>query len=207
MRIPTDATATFACPIVLPNAMCPGIGYASPVAPLNASGDALAAIPDEFAQVIEENLQGFEVSLMSMACGRDRYSWSSTCLDCYMAYRDWLCRIVVPQCASNNPPDFENADPNGPGGPFVVSRTNSSRRNPDPFPAYATDYNELQPCISTCTAVDRTCPPSLQFYCPHRNFNANESYAYIGKNNMKNDGIGANGWPATDTWGNRWCNA
>ncbi|KAL1405281.1 stretch-activated cation channel mid1 [Vanrija albida] len=199
--------ATFACPIVLPNAMCPGIGYASPVAELNASGDGLTAIPEPFAQVLEENLQGFEVSLNTMACGRDRYSWSSTCLDCYMAYRDWLCRIVLPQCASNSPPEFMNADPNGPTSPFVVPRTNSSRRNPDPFPAYTTDYNELQPCISTCTAVDRKCPPTLSFDCPHRNFNANESYAFIGKSNAKNDGVGANGWPATDVWGNRWCNA
>lgn len=204
----TTKAETFRCPLLLPTAMCPGVGYASPLA---EGGAPLTAIPEAYAAFITQSLRAFEVSVLSGACGRDRYSYVSSCADCYAAYREWLCRLVLPQCAGDDTP-FVGVDPNGPQSPFRVERTLASPRNGNlsslttSFPTYPIDFVELQPCISTCTHVDQRCPASLQWNCPHRNFNANESYAFYTHSNDKGDGSARTGWPATDVYGNRWCN-
>lgn len=201
----TTKAEGFRCPILLPTSMCPGVAYASP---LSESSAPLTAIPEQFAQFITSSLQAFEVSVLSGACGRDRYSHVSSCADCYAAYREWVCRLVLPQCAGPEVA-FDGVDPNGPQVPFRVDRPLTAPRNgnvssPEAFPAYPIDYTELQPCINTCTNVDRKCPSSLQWNCPHRLFNANESYAFYTQSNDRGDGSGR--WPSTDVYGNRWCN-
>ncbi|EJT45645.1 calcium channel [Trichosporon asahii var. asahii CBS 2479] len=194
----------FRCPLMLPTAMCPGIGYASPVADVQPGGQKyLTDIPDQFANVIAENLDTFSMSLTAQACGRDMYSYVSTCADCYDAYRVWVCRMVLPQCADADPAPFENIT-TLPTAPHVVPRSTDSPRSS--AISYPYEYSELLPCIAVCTEVDRVCPLNLQFICPHRNFNANESYAFEGRKNGVNDGQARNGRPSIDRFGNRWCN-
>lgn len=203
----TTKAESFACPLVLPTSMCPGVAYASP---LSTDRAPLTAIPDEYANFITQSLRAFEVSVLAGACGRDLYSHVSSCADCYAAYREWVCRLVLPQCAGDEIA-FVDVDPNGPQVPFRVERTQSAPRNGNissatAFPGYPIDYVELQPCINTCTHVDRRCPSTLQWNCPHRHFNANESYAFVTDDDERGDGSAKTGWPATDVYGNRWCN-
>ncbi|BEI92001.1 uncharacterized protein CcaverHIS019_0408210 [Cutaneotrichosporon cavernicola] len=203
----TTKQATFRCPLLLPTTMCPGVGYASP---LSDSPSTLSAIPQEYADFIAASLQAFEVSVLTGACGRDRYSFVSDCADCYAAYREWLCRLVLPQCAGDDVA-FVDVDPSGPQSPYRLDRTLESPRNTNissstGTPTYPIDYFELMPCINTCTRVSQLCPSSLQWNCPRRHFNANESYAFVTGNNALGDGSANTGWPATDVYGNRWCN-
>lgn len=198
-----DPLDGFACPLLLPTDVCPNIGYASPVG--TASESPLSAIPDTFLTNITDSLESFQTSLSAtgLACGRDRYSYVSDCVDCYNAYRDWVCQIVLPQCAESG--NFSDVgSPPAPQGPSTFDRPLDNPRNSAMSP-YATDYTELQPCISVCTVVESKCPTALTFICPHRHFNADQSYAFIGGNDDSNDGTAGTGWPALDIWGNRWC--
>lgn len=196
-------TATFPCHLVLPNSMCPGIAYAAPLEantttlPGSTTPFPLDKIPDSIASIITDSLNHFSTSLLSSACGRDLFSHVSSCLDCYNAYRDWICRITVPQCAS----DGSNSE-SVPSQ--TVARTPDSPRLSDVSPPYA--YTELLPCLSVCNKADRQCPAFVQFRCPRRLVNAQQSYAFIGEDNDEDDGDPVNGEPALDRWGNRWCN-
>lgn len=203
----TTKQSGFRCPLLLPTAMCPGVAYATP---LSESSDSLYSIPEPYADFIASSLRAFEVSVLSGACGRDRYSYVSDCSDCYAAYREWLCRLVLPQCAGDEVP-FVDVDGSGPQAPFRLDRTLEAPRNSNISsetgpPGYPIDFVELMPCINTCTRVDQRCPAALQWNCPRREFNANESYAFISDSDDRGDGSGETGWPATDVYGNRWCN-
>jgi len=68
------------------------------------------------------------------------------------------------------------------------------------------EYNELLPCLSSCNAVDRNCPVTLEFRCPTRDKNGNMSYGFIGDDNGFGDGDLITGIASSDIWGNRWCN-
>jgi calcium channel MID1 len=117
---------------------------------------------------------------------------------------------VLPQCAGDEVP-FVEVDNNGPQAPYRVDRTLETPRNGNISsetgpPGYPIDYVELMPCINTCTRVDQRCSSALQWNCPRRQFNANESYAFVSDSDDRGDGSAETGWPATDVYGNRWCN-
>nr|ODN77362.1 hypothetical protein L203_06303 [Cryptococcus depauperatus CBS 7841] len=212
----------FACQLVMPSSICPGIGYAAPL-PANYTTTATTAgqtynvslirsLPDNLATVITNNLDAFSTSLLSKACGRDLYSHVSSCLDCYNAYRDWLCRMVIPQCGVSDSPSA-NITSTVTGSsistifpsPSTIHRTSSNPRNPSlPAPSY--DYDELLPCMSTCNKADRTCPVWLGVRCPKRKVNAAKSYAFVGDDHSFGDGSEDQGVIAADRWGRRWCN-
>jgi hypothetical protein len=51
----------------------------------------------------------------------------------------------------------------------------------------------------------------MQFGCPYRSINANETYGFFGQDDARGDGAqGPNGREqgviGSDKWGNRWCN-
>lgn len=149
------------------------------------------------------------LSANGLACGRDMYSYVSSCLDCYNAYRDWLCHTLLPRCADPNAPAFQNVKGrNAPTAAITVPRTTDSPRNGVNQTNYdiTINYTEMLPCLDMCTKVERACPNTLGWTCPHRNFNAAKSYAYIGKDTKHNDGNKRTGYPSQDQWGNRWCN-
>lgn len=197
-------SASFPCQLIVPNTLCPGIAYAAPLQantttlPDTTTPFPLDTIPDDIASVITTSIDHFSTTLLSSACGRDLFSHVSSCADCYSAYRDWICRITVPQCASA-------AASNGPITPQTIVRASASPRVSGITPPYA--YTELLPCLSICNRADRQCPAFVQFRCPRRTVNAQKSYAFLGEENDEGDGDAANGLPASDRWGNRWCNA
>ncbi|KIR32448.1 calcium channel [Cryptococcus deuterogattii MMRL2647] len=219
-------SADFPCQLVMPNDVCPNLGYSAPLdanstAVTSPSGVTISStapiqtLPDELLEPIIQNLEAFSTSLLSNACGRDLFSHVSSCLDCYSAYRDWLCRVVVPQCgtAANSStsaiaieaaPSTSTSSGTFPT-PSTILRTPSSPRNPSlPIPSYS--YYELLPCMSTCNRADRSCPVSMGIRCPKRKVNAAKSYAFVGDDHSYGDGSAEQGVAAQDRWGNRWCN-
>lgn len=203
------STDDFPCSLLPPSDICPGVSYAVPFP--NDTDTMITSIPNDLRSSITASLDAFSLSVTGsgIACGRDMYSYVSTCLDCVNAYRDWLCHTLLPRCADANPQPFTNM-PNGkyvPSQPITAQRTSSDpRNNATEVSSPPMDYNELLPCIGLCTAVERKCPPGLAWNCPHRSFNADKSYAYIGKNNLHGDGSANTGYPAQDQYGNVWCN-
>ncbi|ADV20414.1 calcium channel [Cryptococcus gattii E566] len=222
----TTKSADFPCQLVMPNDVCPNLGYSAPLdanstAVTSPSGVTISStapiqtLPDELLEPIIQNLEAFSTSLLSNACGRDLFSHVSSCLDCYFAYRDWLCRVVVPQCgtaanSSASATAIEAATSTSTSSgtfptPSTILRMPSSPRNPSlPIPSYS--YYELLPCMSTCNRADRSCPVSMGIRCPKRKVNAAKSYAFVGNDHSYGDGSAEQGVAAQDRWGNRWCN-
>lgn len=197
-RLLTPArVATFPCPLAHQLDLCPSIGYAAAL-DRPRGNSTVTSLPDALESALADSLNAFSTSLLSMACGRDLYSPVSSCDDCFTAYRDWLCRVLVPQCTEGG----------GVGDDAIAPRTvdravGDARTNLTASPSYA--YTELLPCLATCRRVARTCPPILNMACPVRGVNANESYAYWGRNG-DNDGRGEGEEDGgIDVWGNRWC--
>nr|KIR84607.1 calcium channel [Cryptococcus tetragattii IND107] len=222
----TTKSADFPCQLVMPNDVCPNLGYSAPLdanstAVTSPSGVTISStapiqtLPDELLEPIIQNLEAFSTSLLSNACGRDLFSHVSSCLDCYSAYRDWLCRVVVPQCgtaanSSTSATAIEAATSTSTSSgtfptPSTILRTPSSPRNPSlPIPSYS--YYELLPCMSSCNRADRSCPVSMGIRCPKRKVNAAKSYAFVGDDHSYGDGSAEQGVAAQNRWGNRWCN-
>ncbi|ODO11485.1 hypothetical protein I350_00265 [Cryptococcus amylolentus CBS 6273] len=214
--------ASFPCQLTLPNDICPNIGYSAPLSPnattinsptgeLISNTTPITSFPDEIADVLADNLQAFSTSLLTRACGRDLFSHVSTCADCYSSYRDWLCRMVVPQCG----PDYVNTTSTSTSSssasstifplPSTTPRTVDNPRNED-LPDAPYDYNELLPCLSVCNRADRQCPVWLGIRCPKRKVNAAKSYAFVGEHSSFGDGSAELGMASEDRWGNKWCN-
>jgi calcium channel MID1 len=179
-------------------------------------------------------LTNFTVTLTTFACGRDHYSPLVECSDCQREYRKWLCAVSFSRCGepSLGSPSAFTAFPATPtqtglsalkslmppipgigGGPSQKQKQQqqvvlsallpqTTPRNPS-LPEM--DYTLLLPCLETCTAVDRACPPFLLFQCPTRKFNAAASYGvgYVdGADGDEGEGVAG---VAQDRWGNVWC--
>lgn len=212
--------ADFSCPLLLPTAECPGLSYAAPL-PLDTSNindgnsNIISSVPNTTSSILSSNLASFRTSLLSIACGRDKYSHVSTCLDCHEAYRDWLCRMLLPRCADPGPSGNVSGiyDPSGaPIPPAIIQRT------PEPAssslgiqglglsPEVEQDgMSELAPCLSTCHAVERQCPAFLKFRCPHYSNGASRRYGFHGDRSKSGNGDWGNEVPGMDKWGGAWC--
>ncbi|WVQ78119.1 hypothetical protein IAT38_000200 [Cryptococcus sp. DSM 104549] len=216
----------FPCQLLLPTTLCPGIGYSTPLPQnttqsLTPSGSLisntspLTSLPDELAEVLQANLEAFSASLTVQACGRDLYSHVSSCADCFAAYREWLCRVVVPQCGvtptNTTTSDYDDDDDTNTTTfplPSTLPRTPTTPRNPSlPSSLFPYSYTELLPCLGVCNAADRACPVGMGVRCPKRKVNAAESYAFVGRGHDWGDGSGGEqGWESGNRWGARWCN-
>ena len=170
-------------------------------------------------------MANFTTVLTSFACGRDSYSPLVGCEDCQREYRKWLCAISFTRCSEPSPenPNAFSAVPALPsatghsasrqtdasGAQIVLSallpqQTSDPQRNAALLPL-GSPYNMLLPCLEMCNAVDRACPPFLQFNCPTMQFNAAASYGvgYIdGADGEQKKGLTGN---SQDRWGNVWC--
>ena len=189
------------------------------------------SIPANVSDPLLVSLTNFTANLLTFPCGRDMYSPLVTCQDCQTAYRQWLCAVSFIRCGEPSPqrPDsFTTTSPastatgigvwpTGPSGqqqvlsalvpvPAPTSSGSSNPRNTN-LPALGTSYQMLLPCIETCNAAARACPPFLQFKCPVPRFNAGVSYGvgYVdGFDGVRGKGVTG---VAQDRWGNVWCNA
>ncbi|KAH6897652.1 calcium channel [Coprinopsis sp. MPI-PUGE-AT-0042] len=216
-------SAAFPCTLVANLPYCPRVAYAMP---LNAppggadiyTGDTL---PEPLREPLRSYLTNFTVSLGRFACGRDLYSPLVDCIDCQREYRKWLCAISLPRCSEASPsnPDAFTALPPNPTATGLAATKNAQKqvlsalvpiqtstppRNTN-LPPFNSPYQMLLPCIETCNAVDRACPPFLGFKCPTSNYNGASSYGigYIdGKDGDEREGITGT---AQDRYGNVWC--
>ncbi|OCF45449.1 hypothetical protein I317_00695 [Kwoniella heveanensis CBS 569] len=206
--------------------------YAAPL-PANSTTDGdtntsvdspIQSLPDETAALLTSNLESFKTSLLSHACGRDLYSHVSGCGDCFEAYRDWLCRTVVPRCGGANGTSTATADSSSGSSsnssdssdtfpsPKIVHRTpssNSSESELNPLsalPSISEEYDLLLPCLSSCNKVDRACPVDMGFRCPRRTVNAELDYAFWGDDNSVGHGGKDDLVSSYDRYGRRWCN-
>ncbi|KAH9946563.1 stretch-activated Ca2+-permeable channel component-domain-containing protein [Amylocystis lapponica] len=211
-------SAAFSCPILHSLPFCPSVSYAAPLPlPVDPSlGLTAADLPENMTTPLLSGLANFTTMLTTLACGRDEYSPLVTCVDCQAAYRAWLCLVSLPRCgeyppssSSSSAASFASASPTA-QQPFPALQgvdASSPTRNANVPPAPG-NYTALLPCLETCQAVDRACPPFLKFLCPVRQFTAADSYGvgYIDSGWAGEMGGGSTGTPA-DIWGNVWCNA
>lgn len=201
--------ADFPCQLALPSSLCPGVGYAAPISqnttasPIPSTPYPISVLPDDMTSTITSSLDAFSTSVLSGACGRDLYSHVVSCADCYASYRDWVCRVVVAQCAASSSND-DGSGNTPPVEPKTVERSPAAPRLPVVVPPY--EYTELLPCLSVCNSVDRDCILTLNFRCPLRNKVGNQSYAFYGEDDDQGDGSADTGQVSLDRWGNRWCN-
>jgi calcium channel MID1 len=181
-------------------------------------------LPTKAATTFVSYMANFTTVLTTFACGRDWYSPLVGCEDCQREYRKWLCAISFTRCSEPSPanPNAFTAVPASPsvtglsasrqtdasGAQIVLSallpQQTSDQRN-QALPALGSPYNMLLPCLEMCNAVDRSCPPFLQFTCPTNQFNAAASYGvgYIdGADGSQNEGLTGD---SQDRWGNVWC--
>lgn len=226
--------ASFACPLVYGLPYCPGVAYPVPLPQLPETSESrvytASNIPEEITTPLLSYLTNFTITLSTFACGRDKYSPIVTCAECQRAYRKWLCSITFTRCGEpspENPASFTSTtpdtsatglsalqpkDPNNPSVPqkvfsaLLAQSTDISKARSRTLPAMGRSYSMLLPCLETCNAVDRACPPFLGFTCPTSQFNAAASYGvgYIDGANG-DQGQGATGG-SQDRWGNIWCN-
>jgi calcium channel MID1 len=220
-------SASFICTLVHSLAFCPSTAYAVPLpAPSSSSINNFpiydsSNLPGELSSQIVVTLTNFTVSLTTLACGRDLYSPIVGCDDCQREYRKWLCATLLPRCSepSSTNPNFITPDPGGVGtvnaGPGPSQAVLSAlspvpSQTPTPgqdSPYIQAPYTQLLPCVELCTAVDRACPPFLQFRCPKSEYNGAASYGFgyvDGSDGSENGGLVKS---AHDRWGNVWCNA
>lgn len=182
-------------------------------------------LPAQISSPFLSYMANFTTVLTSFACGRDSYSPLVGCGDCQREYRKWLCAVTFTRCSEPSPanPNAFTAVPAPPsvtgqsaslqidanGAQVVLSallpqQTNDPQRSPT-LPALGSSYDMLLPCLEMCNAVDRSCPPFLQFTCPTNRFNAAASYGvgYIdGADGSQSKGLTG---VSQDRWGNVWC--
>ncbi|KAG5726080.1 Stretch-activated cation channel MID1 [Termitomyces sp. T112] len=227
-------SASFTCPLVYGLPYCPDVAYPVPLPqPSTISGSRVYTavnLPENITIPLLSYLTNFTVTLSTFACGRDMYSPIVTCVDCQRAYRKWLCSITFTRCGEPslaNPISFTSTAPdtratglsalqpknhNDPTAPqkvfsaLVAQSTDISKARSPTLPAMGSPYFMLLPCLETCNAVDRACPPFVGFTCPTSQFNAAASYGVGYIDGADGDeGQGATGG-SQDRWGNIWCN-
>ncbi|KAK2465039.1 hypothetical protein APHAL10511_003115 [Amanita phalloides] len=223
-------SAAFPCSLVHSLSYCPSVAYSVPLdASLLPSGYSAfdsTSLPSNVSKSLLSSLTNFTTNLLTFPCGRDMYSPLVTCEDCQAAYRRWLCAVSFVRCSEPSPQQpgsFTTTMPapiaTGMGVrrsqqqvlsalvpvPTPTSINGSNPRNPS-LPGLSANYLMLLPCLETCNAAARACPPLLQFKCPVSRFNAGASYGVGYIDGFGGDqGKGATG-VAQDRWGNVWCN-
>jgi len=212
-------SSSFPCPLVHSLPFCPLTSYAVPLPPTPDGKTSYTAsnLPPNITDPLVSSLSNFTTALLTFACGRDVYSPLQTCEDCSNAYRTWACSIVFPRCGevpaslasslaaqpTNRPSKSNKLLP----APALLPRPSTTPRNPQLSNISApASYSELLPCIETCQAVDRACPPMLGWTCPQASVNANWTYGVGFIDGW--DGTQGRGVPgvAQDQWGIAWCN-
>ena len=210
------------------------MSYAVALPPPPPGSDSYDAsnFPSSISDPLISYLSNFSSSLLTFACGRDWYSPIVGCTDCQEAYRTWLCTVQIPRCGESPPESSSGAGISAGSNrrkrwefwkrddseqtvfvtPALVQQNGSSPVRTSSLPTLSSNWMQLLPCLETCNAVERACPPFLQFKCPIPRFNADESYG-VGYIDGDQDDPGGD-WvehggttgAAQDRWGNVWCN-
>ncbi|KAL5514095.1 hypothetical protein ACEPAG_2856 [Sanghuangporus baumii] len=227
-------SAIFSCPLVHSLPYCPLVSYAVALSPPpsgTVSYDA-STLPQSISDPLISYLSNFTTSLLTFACGRDWYSPIVGCTDCQEAYRTWICAVQLPRCGESVaestssvvvPVDSvrrkrwsfwkrDGSEQTILVTPALAEQNSTATVRNSPLPPFSSNWTQLLPCLETCNAVERACPPFLQFKCPVPRFNAGDSYGVGYIDGDKDDPGGE--WlqrggktgNAQDRWGNVWCN-
>ncbi|KAH8113052.1 stretch-activated cation channel Mid1 [Phellopilus nigrolimitatus] len=221
-------SASFDCPLVHSLPYCPLTSYAVPLPepPFGIDSYDASSLPDGISGPLLSYMTNFTTSLLTFACGRDWYSPLVDCQDCQTAYRTWLCAVQLPRCGEvpPNPTSTPSSTPSKRAkradsaqatlaAPALSAQNTSTTARNANLPAFpGGNWTELLPCLETCNAAERACPPFLQFMCPVPRFTAGDSYGmgFIDGDASNPGGTwkenGGSTGAAQDRWGNVWCN-
>lgn len=150
--------------------------------PANDNKFTISQLAQFYDDMARDAYRYFERQLAQIACEappEQRYSLVRNCTDCAVAYKKWLCTVLIPRCedlSSNNAfslvRNVNQSFPNGtrlsddvisqfPGSKHQKSRSARIDEEVQPGP-----YREILPCEDLCYDLVRNCPASLQFSCP-----------------------------------------
>lgn len=137
--------------------------------------------------------------MMQIPCEADstsKYSLTRDCDQCKVAYKKWLCAVVIPRCedwASNNTFAIpRNVGQPFPNGTFVdeLEGNKNNTQSMTSVPGYNASrnafidetiapgpYKEILPCHEICYEVVQSCPAVLGFNCPLKGMTAFQ-YSY-----------------------------
>lgn len=171
------------------------MAYAIPSPPELSSPDVL----DIYKQRLQTSLTNFNTTLHTFSCGipdQGRFSSVRTCDDCYEAYENWLCGIVMPRCTDIPPNQQQSAQQNYSTHASVDQVVFSDAPIPDSVqPVIVRDhpgtsrtpqwsnaglknlslpddvsspfpYAEVPPCGGVCHLVAASCPNLISWTCP-----------------------------------------
>ena len=127
--------------------------------------------------------QFFQNALQQVACettSSAQYSLARNCSDCAIAYKAWLCSVIIPRCTdfSSDLPWLQSRAmgqpfPNGTAldSALVTFANQSAFLNNSRNPAIDASvmpgpYKEILPCDDLCYNVVKSCPASMGFACP-----------------------------------------
>lgn len=141
---------------------------------------ALGAFYDD---AVQAQYSYFENVLAQIPCettSSAQYSLAKTCDDCALAYKNWLCSVMIPRCTDFSSSltwlqerNMGQAFPNGTMLPAdLVSAAsqqpflNNSRNAAIDTVVRPGPYKEVLPCDDLCYDIVQSCPSSMGFSCP-----------------------------------------
>ncbi|KAF8530202.1 stretch-activated Ca2+-permeable channel component-domain-containing protein [Hysterangium stoloniferum] len=196
-------SSSFSCHLAHSLPFCPSTAYAVPLPPPADGGTTYTAsnLPPSITSPLISILSNFTTALLTFPCGRDSYSPLQTCQSCSIAYRTWACAVSLPRCGEVPPAlAVPHANITQPRPAIITTPSRNNNINS------TVRYSELLPCLETCHAVDRACPPLFGWRCPQVGITAEGSYG-VGFIDGADGGEG-DGFPgvAQDRFGVSWCN-
>ncbi|CAG99631.1 Mid1p [Kluyveromyces lactis] len=145
------------CSLIFGLGFCDGVAYSVPSSSLLEYNDKdeLAAIYDSIAESYYSN---FSLALQLIPCDTEQdavYSPLRKCSNCAASYKNWLCSVSIPRCTTDKTK-------------YYVHRSAEESRNEmlNELIKPSSDYYEILPCVDTCVAMLRDCPPDFGFTCP-----------------------------------------
>lgn len=144
------------------------------------SASALASWYDSQA---ETSWGFFQNVLAQIPCeieSSGQYSLTKTCTDCELAYKAWLCSVLIPRCEDYTSSaswlqarNIIQPFPNGSSLPSSITEPaqsvlylNSSRNPLIDTEIQPGPYKEILPCEDLCYDLVKSCPASMGFGCP-----------------------------------------
>ncbi|GBB83480.1 hypothetical protein RclHR1_01020021 [Rhizophagus clarus] len=143
------------CVIIKNLEFCDRVFYSVPKTVSKNTEADLAIGYDNMAKAYFNN---FTLTVDQYPCNdtESKYSLIRNCNDCKEAYKNWVCAVTIPRCASED------------------SNNGKLRNNPrinvsDQSMNISQPYVEVAPCIDLCYNLTRSCPSSFGFSCPNSN--------------------------------------
>ncbi|KAH6606343.1 hypothetical protein Trco_005496 [Trichoderma cornu-damae] len=157
----------------------------------------LGNLYDNYARTMYSNFQKVMMQIPCEAPATKRYSLASSCQNCTVAYKQWLCAVAIPRCEDfskgSNYTIPRNAAQAFPNGTFLPDELRQQLMKTPAFNTSRTSfiddviapgpYKEILPCVDLCYGVVQGCPAAIGFGCPlPRGLGFNMSYGVRDRN-------------------------